>query len=179
MIDASSPERTLADRRMREVNEAWTVLQDPARRRRYDDGRIQGRPSSGGSGAGAQRVGRPSTSSPVPVDDDDLVDVLPEMGPVAASLFRHVPWVVLVVVFGLIFVVTAYASSDRTPAVPQHAQPGSCVNVRTGPTTTIVPCSGPHELRIVARVDDATTCPAGTEKRRLGSDGLFDCVRPD
>ncbi|WP_254127156.1 DnaJ domain-containing protein [Aquihabitans sp. G128] len=175
MVDGSPAERALADRRMREVNEAWHVLQDPVRRRAYDDSRIQGRRASTAAGPSSTAGKRPTTV--VPVDDDDLVDVLPEMTGVQAGLFRHLPWVVLVVLFGLIFVGTAYATHGGDDA-PQRrpVEAGTCIDVATGPTTTIVPCTGPHELQIVARVDSATACPADTERRRLGTDGLFDCV---
>lgn len=174
VVDGSPAERTHAERRMREVNEAWQVLQDPGRRRAYDDSRLHGRRAAP---TGARRA---TATVPVVVDDDDdLVDVAGEMGPVQAGLFRHGPWLVLVLVLGLIFVGTAYATSDTsgdatTPAV----RAGSCVDVTSGPTTTVVPCAGPHELRIVVRVPDGGQCPAGTEKRRLGTDGYLDCVRP-
>ena len=36
LVDASDAERRLAERRMREVNVAWTTLSDPARRTDYD-----------------------------------------------------------------------------------------------------------------------------------------------
>ena len=157
---------------MREVNEAWRVLQDPARRRHYDDGRLQGKPS-------ATATARAKTALSHNDDDDDLVDVLPEMGPVAAALFRHLPWVALLGVLVLIFVATAYASKDDPVVVSKKAEPGACLNVSSGPSTTIVACSGPHELRIIRRVDAATDCPERTERRRLGTDGLFDCVRPN
>jgi len=166
-------EQALAERRMREVNESWHVLQDPARRREYDDRRVTRRPPSSGA------TGRATAGDlhPLPTDDDDLVDVMPDMGPVAAGLFRHLPWVVLVLVFGLIFVVTAYAGKhDPATTVPQ-AKVGSCINVSPGPSTTIVPCSGRHELVVAARVSDPGQCPAGTEARRLANDGLVDCVR--
>ena len=159
---------------MREINEAWRVLQDPARRRRYDDSRLQGqRPPANGA---SPNMPLPDTDQD---DDDDLVDVLPEMGPVAAALFRHLPWVALLGVLILIFVVTAYASKDDPVVVAKKAEPGACIDVLSGPTTTIVACSGPHELRIIRRVDAATDCPERTERRRLGTDGLFDCVRPN
>ena len=171
LIDASAAERSLAERRMREINEAWRVLQDPARRRRYDDSRLQGR-----KGPAAERS---ETLVARDDDDEDLVDVLPEMGPVAAALFRHLPWVALLGVLVLIFVVTAYASKDDPVVVSKTAKPGACLDVSSGPTTTLVACSGPHELRIIRRVDAATDCPDRTERRRLGTDGLFDCVRPN
>ena len=177
--DASEAERALAGRRMREVNESWSVLRDPASRRRYDDELV---------GAGAARRGRPpapATATPAvreaAATDDDLVDVMPPMGAVAAGLFRHGPWLVLVVVLGLIVVVTAYAGSDGDddgPARPA-VEAGSCLDILSGPTTTVVPCDGPHDVRVVRRVGEATPCPADTERRRLGTDGLLDCVVTD
>jgi curved DNA-binding protein CbpA len=173
----SPAERALADRRMREINESWQVLQDPARRRAYDDDRIgaaRRRPTST-----ARPRGAPS-SAPVPVDDDaDLVDVMPPMTAVQAGLFRHLPWVVLVLVFGTIFVLSAYAGGGDDPAPDastSSATAGDCVDVAAGPSTTIVPCDGPHELEIVQRVVLASDCPEGTEVRRLGRDGRYDCV---
>lgn len=176
MIDASSAERTVAERRMREINEAWQVLRDPAERRRYDQARLgSSRPRT----STPPRTSKPPGTMPAVVDeDDDLVDVMGEMGPVKAGLFRHGPWAMLVLVFGLIFVVTAYATSDDEPAPePPTSEVGSCVDVDTGPVTTVVPCDGPHELRIVGRIADGGQCPAGTEKRRLADDGFLECVR--
>ncbi len=175
VIDGSRAERALADRRMREVNEAWQVLQDPARRRAYDDSRRTRRPGAAGSGLG------PTDRRPARIDDeddDDLVDVLPPMGGVQALLFQHLPWVVITVVFVLILVVTAYAGGpgDEPSGDPPVATSGTCIDQSPGPTTTIVPCSGPHELEVVARVDEATACPAGTRRLRLGTDGRLDCV---
>ena len=106
---------------------------------------------------------------------DDLVDVLPPMGPVAAGLFRHLPWVVLLVVLGAIFVATAYAGGGDDPATTGTDEP-RCVDVAPGPTTTVVECDGPHDLEIVVRVDELTQCPEGTQRRRLATDGLLDCV---
>lgn len=39
--DAAASERAVAEARMRQVNEAWAVLGDPARRRRHDDERAR------------------------------------------------------------------------------------------------------------------------------------------
>ena len=168
---ATPAEQRLAERRMREVNESWAVLRDPDRRRAYDAER--------GTRARPRSPARPTSTSPqvpAPVDDDDLVDVLPPMGRVAAGLFRHLPWIVLLVVLGTIFVATAYAGGgDDDPATSAVDLP-RCVDVASGPTTTIVDCDGPHELEIVARVDELTECPEGTERRRLDTDGLLDCV---
>jgi hypothetical protein len=178
--NGSEAERTLAERRMREINEAWTVLRDPARRRAYD-ATLLGSSSRVGAGAGPAVMRgaaplRPSPYAGTPriVDEDDDG---PEVGPLGTALAHHLPWVALLVVLGAIFIATAYASSDdEDPERVRLAVAGDCVNVGAGPTTTIVPCEGPHELRIVERVDEVGTCPPDTERRRLGTDGLLDCV---
>jgi hypothetical protein len=116
--------------------------------------------------------------SPIPVDeDDDLVDVMPPMGAVTAGLFRHLPWVALLVVFGLIFVLSAYANGDDPmPDPAPSVGAGSCVELTPGPVTTVVSCEGPHDLRIVRQVREAASCPVGSEARRLGDDAVVDCV---
>jgi hypothetical protein len=166
---------------MREINEAWNVLREPVSRRRYDDARGLARGSRPASP-------RPAAVRPVPApaaDDDDLIDVMPDLGPMAGALMRHLPWVLLVAVFGLILLVTAYAGPGHRGGTspvrtrPPAAAPGSCLTVQPGPTTSVVPCAGPHDVQVVVRVDEATRCPAGTERRRLAPDGLLDCVRND
>ena len=84
---------------------------------------------------------------------------------------------ILFVVFLVIFVATAYASSSSPKEEPVGPQVGTCVNVAAGPTTTVVPCDGPHEMRIMKRIPDGGDCPEGTEKRRLAVDGYLECVR--
>lgn len=172
MLDASGSERALAERRMREINEAWEVLQDPARRRAYDAERL-----ASGRRRAAPAGGPPAT---VVVDaDDDLVDVA---GGRHLGLPRHLPWVVLLITFGVIFVLSAYAGSGGSPAdAPSTTLPaavGACLDVSPGPSTTVVSCDGPHELEVVARVPEGGRCPDGAERRRLAADGLLDCVRP-
>ena len=182
---ASAGERALAERRMREINEAWTVLQDPARRRAYDLERLDRarvRPAARGGGPRTEPAppARRAGSSPVVVDDDDdLVDVSPHLTGATATLARHLPWVVIVVVFAVIFVLSAYAgggSSDPAPTVGPVLVEGACIDVASGPVATVVACDGPHEFRIEARVADATACPSGTEPRYLDPDGTVDCL---
>jgi curved DNA-binding protein CbpA len=175
----SPAEAALAGRRMRDVNEAWRVLGDPDRRGRYDADRRSG-PTFSGQQAGDDRPRVPRT--PTAVASEDLVDVAPEMGPVRAQVVAGLPWIVLLVVFGLIFVVTAYASADRDPAPPlisgEHGRMGSCLRVAPGPATVSVPCDGADAQRLVARVEPDGECPAGSEPRRLGDDGRIDCLAP-
>lgn len=157
---------------MREINESWRVLQDPVRRRAYDDSRPIGtsRP---------QTSGRPKARLQV-VDDvgEDLVDVFPPMNGFTAGFYRHGPWVVLVVVFVLIFVVSAYAGGhDEAPVPPEPtAEVGDCIDVETGTDTIVVPCTGAHDFEIVASAARPADCPPGSEGRRFARDGHFDCI---
>ena len=162
---------------MREINESWAVLRDPgvtAALRRVPPGR-SACPASTSAG---------TTVMPRPVDDDDdLVAVAPEVDGLVGALLHHLPWIVLVVVLVGIFVVTAYAaggnrSSDEPVTTSTAPTAGTCLTVAAGPIATPVPCSGPHDVRVVVRVDEMTSCPSGTERRRLFHDGLLDCVTP-
>ncbi len=172
---STTAEQALAERRMREINESWRVLQDPTRRRAYDDSRLAGSP---------RRAAplRADTVMAVDVDgtDDDLVDVLPPMTALTAGFFRHGPWVVLAVVLGLIFVVSAYAGGHEEQQVEREptTQVGDCIDVAAGPKAIVVPCAGPYEYKIVASVSRPADCPSGTEGRRYASDGQFDCLSP-
>ena len=165
---------------MREINEAWQILRDPATRRSYD---LHRRAEASGPWTAA--------ASPAPArtdrDDDDLVDVMGPMGPMQAHLMRGLPWVLLLAVFAAIFIFTAYATADRQPVAPAGTRSsvtvaaGSCLRIRTGPTppaTSVVACDGPHDGRLVARVTEAAQCPPGSERRRLATDGLLDCLAP-
>ena len=159
------------EQRMRDVNEAWRVLGDATRRRRYDaDRRTSARPAATA----------PSTR-PV-ARREEWVDVAPAVGPLAVHAIRGLPWLVLLVLFALIFIVTAYATGDddsgteRTPTANDLL--GSCLDVAPGPVTTEVSCEAANDGRLVARVPDAGLCPLGAQPRRLAGDGLIDCLAP-
>jgi hypothetical protein len=176
--EASTPEASLAERRMREINEAWRVLQDPARRRRYDAERVGGaataRSGAGpGSGPGAGSTGRVR-----PDDDEDLVLTGPP--DLAARAMHGLPWLVLIAVLGFIFVMTAYAGNGSdSPETGARAAPiGACLVVTAGPSTSVVPCDRPNTGKVVARVPDMGGCPDGTDPRRLAPDGQTDCLDP-
>jgi len=164
---ASVPEASLAERRMREINEAWRVLQDPVRRRRYDLGR-------------EHRSIAPAGRTAAPVDRFDADDELVDVGPsdLTTRAVHGLPWIVLILVLGFIFVMTAYAGKRDVapPAVARAAPIGSCLVVTAGPTTSVVPCDQPNTGRVVDRVDDMAGCPEGTDPRRLAPDGRTDCL---
>jgi hypothetical protein len=183
MGSATTAERTLAERRMREINESWRVLRDAGRRRAYDEARLRAVPRRGAAGGSSARASGPPMAKAdprPPPPGDDLVDVAP--GPLSFAA-RHLPAVAVLVVLGLIFVLTAYATGGTSeapaPTVPGVVlDVGSCVDVAPGPIATVVPCEGPAELRVVARVSPGIPCPPGSEDRRLSNDGQTDCVVP-
>ena len=105
-IDASPSEREDADRRMQEVNEAWRVLGNPARRLAYDVERREAGPAS--PRVAARRGGRPLRlldRRPVRRGRRRTSICSPgSCGPCRGSL--------VIVGLGAIFVFTAYATSD-------------------------------------------------------------------
>ena len=169
---------------MREINESWSVLRNADSRRRYDTSL-----RAAASGGGTRRSGQAAAPTPdtglraspyagTPRVGPQFDDESGEVGFVGNLLAHHLPWVLALLVLGVIFVFTSYATSrgdDLQPASPVPFEQ-SCVNVTPGPVTTIVDCVGPHELRIVGRVTETQPCPAETERRRLTSETLLECV---
>ena len=121
-------------------------------------------------------------------EDDDLIDVMGDIGPLQAQVVRGLPWVR-----------AAASCSERsscsrrmpprgrarhspaTSATPGHCGQRLPVAVRNGPTPPATGSSRatvPHDVKLVTRVDEGTMCPPGTERRRLSTDGLLDCVEP-
>ena len=166
---------------MREVNEAWHVLRDPVRRREYDTERraLASRPRT----TTDQSVLRGARNRPAPPSrpaHDVELDDSPPVSRTQARLLRHLPWVVVALLLGGIFVISAYADRDRdrAPTGPRAATVGDCLDIPSGTATTIVPCAGEHDYVVVAQVPTVESCPAGSEARRLGNDSHFDCLRP-
>ena len=131
----SAGERSLAERRMREVTAAFAVLGDAEARRRYDGELAQ---RSGRRNAGRPPGPESRSARPDQVDDeddgwgvghgweiDDDEDMVELTGPQAFLLHRG-PVIVAIVIALLIFVGSAYAGRSSTPVTP---------------TTTSVVCS--------------------------------------
>ena len=150
--DSSESAQARAAFRMREVNEAWSVLRNPATRARYDDDLRATSPATAVSPPGPSSAPRPTAgrAATATATDARLGDIL--RGPEVADLDRDdaaapprrrsSPWRTwapliiggLVLVTVLIF--TAYAQDD-TPSVGvrtvEEFAVGTCVVVGFGP----------------------------------------------
>lgn len=178
LADSSPAERAFAERRMREVNAAWTTLSSPDRRLDYDR-ELAGvpratttrRPTSSPP-SGARRTNRPEDA-----DDPDLAFARqraeqldpdePELSAGHFWLLRRGPIVAMVLVGLLLFVVTAYAggnaaTSDDATAGPTSLETSACVRNVEGRTSVWVSCQLDNDGRVVTFVDTPLDCPAKT-----------------
>lgn len=126
--DATDAERALAERRMREVNEAWSVLRDPVTRARHDDERARrgdaARRESDAAAPQRRGAGGPATRFPDDAPEHD-VDDLP-VGDAPFHLATMLPWLLLAAAALVIFVFSAYAKAPATqPVTPATAPPAS------------------------------------------------------
>jgi hypothetical protein len=196
-------EQQLAQRRMREVNAAWTVLSDNDRRREYDRSlalrRIDltagaqrsaaagagGRAGSAGSTSGSAAT-RPGAAAGGPAGAGQRgdswqshwdLDPDPDEPPVSEVhfwLLRRGPVIAAIVLAVGIFVFTAYAGGgSRESTTTTPAE--DCVRVPNPPDAVRTSCALPNDGRIVTTVPVALDCPEGT--RYVLIDGTFTCIR--
>lgn len=179
--DEPSPaERRVAERRIREVNEAFRVLGEPARRRAYDQTRLASAHSGGGpAGRSATATARPRhrqaegsggasrrTTIDLPDDDGDLVPVVGDG--VHGLLFSRV---VPLMMAGLLFAIVIFSAfagggiDDADGVGDATSPPAGCVL-----GNTLVSCDKPHDGQIVGTADGDQQCPAGSTLRRLATD---------
>lgn len=149
---ALHPDRAHGDaRRMQEVNEAWRVLRDPAARRAYDV----------------------SLAPPPPSPDVDPMDVpfhgpAAEPGDVGVAIVRALPWVAILVVLALIFVMTAVA--NRSGGDGSEDLVGRCVRLGRASEVDVVPCGEANDGRVQLVVDRPALCPDGSEGQGMADD---------
>ena len=174
-------EQRLAERRMREVNAAWTTLSDPVKRSDYDRAlalSAMANGSSGGSGAGA--AAPPRTASPQRSgewwDSDDPDAALararasqadpdePDLSGAQFWLLRRGPVVIMVIVSLVIFVASAYAGSGgpsdptATSSPPAVVADSDCVKLMSNNMAYHVSCEGGFDARIVREEPDVRAC---------------------
>jgi curved DNA-binding protein CbpA len=150
-IDAGPKGRAEAEWAMQEVTEAWRVLGDPGRRRRYDR-------ELGGPVRAAVDDDRFATRSDATFPDE--VEVIDP----TVRLIRGLPWIALAVLLIGIFIFTAYATTGGSKK--QQPTPGNdvprCVVMGEG-TAIAEPCEAPGARTVVTEIVPSATCPAGTE----------------
>ncbi len=171
-FSTSSPGQTDADngRAMQELNEAWRVLGNPARRAFYD--RSLEAPTT-----------LPRRCRPVPdlgdLDDDarPYRHRLAEPGDIGISVVRGLPWIAVIVVLGAIFVFTAFAGGDGDDAPSGSDLVGSCVVLQRGGAVAKVPCDGPSDGRVDLIAARSSLCPKGSDVARLARQESWLCLR--
>jgi DnaJ-class molecular chaperone len=178
-------EAARAERRMREVNAAWGVLSDSGAKERYDLelalARAQAARTPGASRPAAARPPtEPARSGP---SHHGYVDLAPGDGAWTA-FFRAMPWVVVILVLGGIFVFTAFAAGrDNAPASSREqitlptASVGDCVRFASSTQLALVDCSVPNQGEIIEKVPNGRPCPPGSTARYLPEEGLYACIR--
>jgi len=178
---------------MRDINEAWRVLSDPDRRRRYD------LEVGGGQVAPVRAPSPPVRPRPGPVraagtpesprPGGPTVPTVGASGPTAglgALFVSSLPYLVVFGILATIFVATAYAldESGTAPNPPtgredQSVNPlGQCVAFLIPQGTIYVPCSGPHQGRIVELAPLGRPCPEGASARYLSDLRRNLCLAP-
>jgi hypothetical protein len=148
-IDADGGERAEADRRMREVNEAWRVLGNPARRLAYDVERREDDRRARISPPGPVGEGYSFSTGDLLAEDIDPPDL-------RTRLIRALPWILLVGTLLGIFVFTAYATAGSDSAGVR------CVVVGGG-VVTEVDCDVEGARQVLVEVLQVGQCPPGTE----------------
>jgi hypothetical protein len=174
----SASEMAVAQRRMQEVNAAWTVLSDPRARRQYDES-LRDRVNRSGPAAGATPG---SHAQAVPWEPVELAPRAPASAIV--QLIRIGPVMLLLAVLGAIFVFTAFAMGGSSVDIPPFRgddgpSTGDCIEV--GAQIDVVSCDGPNSGRITAVElgrDAESVCAArGDVPLRLDEMAVL-CVRP-
>jgi hypothetical protein len=152
-IDASPDERVDVERRMQEVNEAWRVLGNPGRRLAYDVER--------------REVGRRArVAPPTGVGDryafatgDLFAEDVPPVD-LATRVLRALPWIAVFLALGVIFVFTAYATSDS--GTSPSGEGTQCIRKVDGAAIDVA-CDVEGAQRVIIAVAQVGQCPFESE----------------
>lgn len=157
---------------MAAINDAWSVLRDPDRRRAYDL-----------SLAGPSV--RDDASTRAPVDDDE--PPLPPRRPSFNPLARYqdpprFPWRLMFVLAGIGIVVVLVGVAISSPPKPRPPDnvltTGSCVVIQSNGDAAEVDCSAAHDAVVVTLVAFDERCEAGLEAHRDRQGMGIACVKP-
>lgn len=168
-IDASPSEREDAGRRMQELNEAWRVLGNPARRLAYDVERREAGRRARVSPPGAVGDRFAFSTGDLFVEDVQDVDLL-------TRLLRALPWIVVIVGLGAIFVFTAYATSDNGE-IPTGERGGGCIR-KDGGRAVEVDCEVDGARLVITEVREVGECRLDTEPFQPVDRDVALCLAP-
>ncbi len=176
-------EAAKAEDAMREVNEAFRVLGDKARRVAYD----------GSFGSGAAGSGRVTVDDGITRIDPRLLDpeyLVARRRQQEDSISAHhsrmmnvIPWLGFLALLAGIFVFTAYATRTENVAPVDFPGPeigvsaNACVRFIQGGSLTEVPCNRVNDGQVIgARFPDGV-CPPFTNREISISDDRIVCLR--
>jgi DnaJ-domain-containing protein 1 len=166
-IDAGPAQRSAAERSMQEVNEAWRVLSDPGRRRRYDAELNPVLTARARWATDDDRfVSRPDGTVPEHVEQLEPTE----------RVIRSLPWIILIVVLFAIFVFTAYAVTGNPATTQPGPGFGGCVTVADGPTVQSATCGTPGARAVVAQVGITEPCPNASERLQPATGSIAYCL---
>ena len=183
---ASAAEQSLAERRMREVNAAWTALSDPRRRSEYDRSLRAARTGPVSASASATSTAARGPMAARFVDDEPEFDRAsdvdpdePELSPAHFWILRRGPIVAALLVGALVFVVTAYAGGERQASRP--ASTAECVRRISESNYIRIGCLEQNDGTVVGRAAQPLDCPSGQRGVLVaGEEGQgVQCIRSD
>ncbi len=146
---------------MSEINEAYRVLNDPARRAVYDAGLRNGVGGDRGTSAARAAAADRRTGTVVPPPGADRPRPLEP---------ARVPWRSLLF-FGLlavvgVFVLAQFTEPGEDPGPDGILRTGDCVEIEPDGDAREVRCTGQGDLVVSAFVAFDAPCPNGTEPHR-------------